>query len=144
MLKLAKLSILAVGVAMTTAATQPAVGVQPLIIAPLAIIEGGTVSTLPKGVKSRGGKVVVLRRGARKPPARPKPAVVPVRHRDATREPARSCACATAAGGSSSDVVELRTTEQGLRVVIIGPDGQTRSRYVPAPPGSTARHSGDE
>lgn len=140
MLKLAKLTLLATGVAMTSASTRPILPAQPLLIAPLAIIEGGTVTTLPKGLKARNGKVVVLRaRGDAKPRAKPgKPAATPVRARDTAREPVRSCACTT--GGSSDDVIEVRNTDQGLKVMIIGPDGSMRTRVVAAAPGVTARH----
>lgn len=155
MLKLVKLSLLAAVVATTTAG-KPFVPAQPLMaFMPLAIIEGGTVSTLPKGAKSHAGKVVVLRGRADRRKAAPKksPAAAPAvasagsaANASSTAATAKSCQCspgAVSAGGSSSDVVELRNTDAGLRVMIIGPDGLTRTRYVPAPPGSTARHSQD-
>lgn len=151
MLKFTKLSLLAAVVATTTAG-KPFVPVQPLMaFMPLAVIEGGTVGTLPKGAKAHTGKVVVLRgRADRKKaaPARKAPAAAPATAAAASvaSAAARSCQCSTgavSAGGSSSDVVELRNTDGALRVMIIGPDGLTRTRYVPAPPGSTARHSQD-
>jgi hypothetical protein len=151
MQKLMKLSLLAAILATTTAG-KPFVAAHPLIaVMPLAIIEGGTVSTLPKGAKSHTGKVVVLRGRAdrKKAPARKAPAAAVTASaaaQAAAVAAAKSCQCATggvSAGGSSSDVVELRNTDAGLRVMIIGPDGLTRTRYVPAPPGSTARHSQD-
>lgn len=154
MLKLMKLSLL-VGVVAATTAGKPFVPVgQPLMaFMPLAIIEGGTVSTLPKGAKSHTGKVVVLRGRAdrrkaapARRPAASAPATTPAAAQPGPVVAARNCQCApgtVSSGGSSSDVVELRNTDAGLRVMIIGPDGLTRTRYVPAPPGSTARHSQD-
>lgn len=142
--KLAQFSLLAAGVALAMASAPVAAPAQPLVaFAALAIIDGGTVSTLPKSVKARNGKVVVMRGRAERaavPPAS-KPAA-PRRARDA----ARTCACATggATGGSAGDVVELRNTETGLRVMILGADGLARTRYVAAPPGTTARHSQDD
>lgn len=136
-----KLTVLAVGAMVITAGVRPS-PVAPLVIAPLAIIEAGTVSTLPKNVKARNGKVVVLRgRADRAVAVKPRPKAA--RPAPAAREPVRSCACNSGGGGSASDVMELRNTESGLRVMIIGPDGLTRTRYVPAPPGSTARHDQD-
>lgn len=139
MRKIAQLSVLVLLVAFTTAST-PAVPGASLVHAPLAIIEGGTVRTLPKGVRSRGGKVIVLRgkpagsTAAKQETAKAKP---PASAKTPDGDRARSCACTP--GGSASDVVEMRHTESGLRVVIIGPDGQARTRYVTAQ-GTTARH----
>lgn len=144
MLKLAQFSLLAVGVAVTTASAPIVSPAQPLIaLAPLAIIEGGTVSTLPKSAKGRSGKVVVVRGRAERAAVQPTKKPSPGR---STRDAARTCACAApaATGGSAGDVVELRNTETGLRVMILGPDGLARTRYVPAPPGMTARHSQDD
>ncbi len=170
MLKFMKVSLLAAAVVTTTAAT-PFVLAQPLMtFMPLAIIEGGTVSTLPKGAKSHAGKVVVLRgRGdrvkaapakttpARATPARATPAsaarakvrsaapaTAPVAAPASTVASAKSCQCATggvSGDGRSGEIVELRNPEVGLRVMILGPDGLTSTRYVPAPPGSSARNS---
>lgn len=138
MLKLAKLSLLTAVVAATTAG-KPFVPAQPLMsFMPLAIIEGGTVSTLPKGAKSHTGKVVVVRGRAdrrkaapARKPAASAPATASAANASGTVATARGCQCATggvATGGSSSDVVELRNTDAGLRVMIIGPDGLTRTR----------------
>lgn len=149
MLKLMKLSLLTAAVAATTAG-RPFVSQPLMAFMPLAIIEGGTVSTLPKGARPHAGKVVVLRGRAdrrKAVPARRAPASPPATAAASAGTVAtRNCQCAPggiSAGGSSSDVVELRNTDAGLRVMIIGPDGLTRTRYVPAPPGSTARHSQD-
>ena len=144
MSKLTQLSLLAVAVALTTAGTPFVPPVQPVVtLVPVAIIEGGTVSTLPKSVKTRGGKVVVLRgRGdkaatkkAKKPAA---PVVARVREKPAPRE------ATVASGGSSApDVTEMRNGESALRVMIIGPDGLTRTRYIPAAPSLAARTHDD-
>ena len=152
MRKLVQFSMLAVAVAMTTASTPFIPPVQPVMtLTPVAIIEGGTVSTLPKSVRARGGKVVILRGRADKPAARPKRQVAATpkprakpqpKVREAVAEPARTCACSS--GGPSTDLLELRNSEANLRVMILGPDGLTRTRYVPAPPAGAARHSQDD
>lgn len=148
MRKFMKLSLLAAAFAMTTA-SRPFVPAQPLMaFMPMAIIEGGTVGTLPKRAKLHTGKVVVLRGRAdrrKAAPARKSPPAASTAAATTTAAgtaASKGCQC-SAGGGSSSDVVELRNTEVGLRVMIIGPDGLTRTRYVAAPPGSTARHSQD-
>ena len=130
MRKIAQLSALVVLAAVTTAAAPSVPGVS-LVHAPLAIIEGGTVRTLPKGVRSRGGKVIVLRG---------KPAAAPDKKQDSAKENvarsakapvrdrARTCTCsATDSVGVS---VEPRQATPGPRVVVIGPDGQARVRYL--------------
>lgn len=130
MSKIAQVAVAVLAGVLVAAAPMDAAPVQPLFHAPLAIIEGGTVSTLPKTVKARSGRIVVLRGRAdrvAKPQPRPAARTTTARAKDVPREASRTCACA---GGSASDVVELRSTEAGLRVVVIGPDGTPRSRYV--------------
>lgn len=146
MSKLVQFSALLMLVAITTAATPRLVAAGPAVtVLPAAIIEGGTVSTLPKSVKSRRGKVVVLRSPRNKAAARAtrKSAAVPAAARATEKELSREAAIVSA-GGSSADMVDLRSSENGLRVMMIGPDGLTRTRLVPAAPGLTARPSQDE
>ena len=96
MLTIAKVSMLVLGAVLAVASPSQAATVQPMFRAPLAIIEGGTVSTLPKSVKSRGGKIVVLRGRADRAP-KPKASVTlrstTARAKDQARDAARSCAC---------------------------------------------------
>lgn len=140
MRKLAQLTALVLLVTFTTAAA-PSIPGASLVHAPLAIIEGGTVRTLPKEVRSRGGRIVVLRGKPAGTPKQEPPKVKATSSAKTTAgDRARSCACGD--GGSASGVAELRQTESGLRVVVIGPDGQARTRYVPGR-GATARHEQD-
>ncbi len=147
MSKLAQFPLLVLAVAFTTASTPLLPPVQPVMtLVPVAIIDGGTVSTVPKGVKRNGGKVVILRgradRTARSIAASKKAAAsAPARGRD--KAVARDAAVVSG-GGSPADAVELRQSEPGLRVMIIGPDGLTRTRYVPASPGTIARDNQDD
>ena len=145
MSKLAQFPLLVLAVAFTTAATPWLPPVQPVMtLVPVAIIDGGTVSTVPKGVR-RSGKVVIVRGRGDKvltAPAAPRKPAAPV-SRGTERRVVRE-AVVVSGGGSSGDVVELRNTENGLRVMIIGPAGLTRTRYVPAAPGTTARHNQDD
>ena len=151
MVKLAQVSLLVAGMALTTAAAPLVPPAHPLLaVMPLAIIEGGTVTTLPKSVKARRGKVVTLRGRADRiaPAATTAPARKQAAPR-ATRElPARDCACtsssAGAGGGSLSEVADARPAENGLRVLILGPDGLARTRYVAAPPGVNPRQYQDD
>jgi hypothetical protein len=132
MRQIAQLSALVLLAAVTTAAAPaaPAVPGASLVHAPLAIIEGGTVRTLPKGIRSRGGKVIILRGKPAGTPEKPdaakekaaRTAKAPVRDR------ARTCACS--ASDSAGAVVEARGARPGPRVVVIGPDGQARVRYL--------------
>lgn len=129
MRKIAQLAALVLVAAVTTAAAPSVPGVS-LVHAPLAIIEGGTVRTLPKGVRARGGKVIVLRG---------KPAGTPEKRDEArdkvtrsakapVRDRARTCTCS--AGDSSAVEADARRATPGPRVVVIGPDGQARVRYL--------------
>lgn len=146
MSKFAQSLLLVLAVTVTTASTPFVPPVQPaMTLLPLAIVDGGTVSTVPKGVK-RTGKVVIVRgrgdKAAAAATAQRKPVPsAPTRGKD--RQVVRDAAVVSG-GGSSADVVEMRNTETGLRVMIIGPDGLTRTRYVPAAPGTTARHGQDD
>lgn len=146
MSKFAQMSLLAVAVALTTASTPFVPPVQPVMtLVPVAIIEGGTVSTLPKSVKVRAGKVVVLRGRSGKAVAKAKakkPATPVVAAR--AREKVAVREAMVASGGSSlPEVPEMRNSESGLRVMIIGPDGLTRTRYIPAAPPLAARAHDD-
>lgn len=96
MLTIAKVSMLVLGAVLAAASPSQAATVQPMLRAPMAIIEGGTVSTLPKSVKSRGGRIVVLRGRAdraQKPKASVTLRATTARAKDQPRDAARTCAC---------------------------------------------------
>ena len=98
MLTIAKVPMLVLGAVLAAASPSQASTGQPMLRAPAAIIEGGTVSTLPKSVKSRGGKIVVLRGRAdraQKPKAGVTLRSTTARARDRAPDAARSCACAS-------------------------------------------------
>ena len=144
MSKLAQLSLLAVAVAVTTASTPFVPPVQPVMtLVPVAIIEGGTVSTLPKSVKTRAGKVVVLRGRSGKAATKTKKPATPVVAARAREKVTPREATVASGGGSLPEAPEMRNGEGGLRVMIIGPDGLTRTRYVPAAPALIARTHDD-
>ena len=145
MSKLAQLSLLAVAVAVTTASTPFVPPVQPVVtLVPVAIIEGGTVSTLPKSVKTRAGKVVVLRgRSGKAAATKAKKSAAPVVAARAREKVALRDATVASGGSSLPEAPEMRNSESGLRVMIIGPDGLTRTRYIPAAPALAARTHDD-
>lgn len=138
MSKLAQLSLLAVAVVVTTASTPFVPPVQPVMtLVPIAIIEGGTVSTLPKSVKTRGGRIVVLRgKGGKAAVKAAKKSAAPVATARAREKAAPQEATVVSGGGSAPEASELR-------VMIIGPDGLTRTRFIPATPSLAPRTHDD-
>lgn len=148
MTKLALCALTLAIAANTAGASTPFIpAVQPPLfaLAPVAIVEGGTVMSVPKSKRTRGGRILTLPKRAEKPAKATKHATVarnvPKAAKAAPPAPARSCACS--AGGSSSEMMDLRGAESGLRVLVMGPDGLTRTRYVPAPP-AQARQNQEE